>query len=75
MRGQQTLLTIKKLRLGDGKMAQWVNCLLNKHEDLTFISRTHVKKIKKMWWHMPVISTPIGRDTEIPADHWPASLV
>lgn len=24
---------------------------------------------------MPVISTLIGRDTEIPADHWPVSLV
>lgn len=49
MRGQQTLLAIKKLRLGDGEMAQWVNRLLNKHEDLSFIFRTHVKKIKKMW--------------------------
>lgn len=50
LRGQQTPLAIKKLRLGDGEMAQWVNRLLNKREDLSFISRTRVrKKIKKMW--------------------------
>lgn len=41
MRGWQIQLTTKNLRLGGGEVAQWANCLRNKHEDLSFIFRTH----------------------------------
>jgi hypothetical protein len=41
---------------GDQEPAQWVKCLLNKHEGPSSIPRVHIKS--QVWWLALVIPDP-----------------
>lgn len=54
-------------------MAQWINCLLNKHEDLS-LDPQRPYQIPGMAARMSVTLVLGGNDKIIPGAHWAASV-
>lgn len=64
---------LKKALWKAGERAYSLNCLPDKHQDLSLIPRAHMKKCQELW---ALKSQCWGvRESWVPMVHWPVSLL